>query len=861
MDLTEHCCLLLDGPSTEEEIGGKAFGLLQAKQGGFSVPETLVIQRSALRLALLESGLYSSVEDYLRSARDDGFDGIGDKYEFLRAQLQSIDIPADVVDELSDAVSGFPGQGSGGLAVRSSAVMEDSKGASFAGVFESWIGVQTFDELLDRIRQCWSLSWSPKALRYMSRMGIRPCVDGMAVMVQPVCDAVVSGVAYTANPDTGNPMELVISATRGLSVELMDHHGVGDRLVIDWMTGDRISESIVLKASKLVAGPNGIERQQLPPKMAREAALQVAQVKELFLQLRKLDERLGLRIDAEFLFDSDGLKILQVRPLTALPRFFLGTLSSADEAAGWKRMEHLIPFREDVPKGFVTPLFADLSDSELWARYQPDDITLGVYCQATRDIGGYRYQAEGKLPIFTDYFEQTSSMETWLERNEAAYRAQWDLRHEVLDAIVSRAQSCLEGERSLSRLISAWLEVREKLWDLNSFGWSGPQYLGWMCQMVLDEFLRSRGLDVESGSLVGGAKSVSYKVTCGLQDLARRCSDSRLVDLLKSGPLDQMMDSVRNRFSDSEFFRAFEAWAWQCGKRPPSWYGRPSFWGKGADHTETFHTIRSVLNGNAQDVRETRRAAFEKRALAERGCVEVLQRGQEIDRFLRLVEWMRYWSEALNDRHELSVGLHWEYELIWEIGSALLKDRVIAAPEEILAMTKEDLQSLQRTGSGLTFRKSVQERLTDYQLRLRVKAPDKLGRSDGQTAAPSPVADVPDAACFKGKQLRGRGIGSSAATGEARLVTDLKDSRLLEQLGPSDILVLPGANDFHYADWHSLLTVIGGIVAIAHPSHHLAQVARECDVPVVGNVGQASVLRDGEKLHVDARRGVVEILD
>ena len=67
-------------------------------------------------------------------------------------------------------------------------------------------------------------------------------------------------------------------------------------------------------------------------------------------------------------------------------------------------------------------------------------------------------------------------------------------------------------------------------------------------------------------------------------------------------------------------------------------------------------------------------------------------------------------------------------------------------------------------------------------------------------------------------------------------MADLADPELLDALGPNEILVLPHEQAFHYADWHSLLTLVKGVVSPGQPSHHLAQVARECGVPVVGHV-------------------------
>ena len=69
------------------------------------------------------------------------------------------------------------------FALRSSAIYEDSEESSFAGVFESWVGITDLEQLRHRLVQCWGASWAPQAIRYLRRMGIEPIGDGMAIMI------------------------------------------------------------------------------------------------------------------------------------------------------------------------------------------------------------------------------------------------------------------------------------------------------------------------------------------------------------------------------------------------------------------------------------------------------------------------------------------------------------------------------------------------------------------------------------------------------------------------------------------------------------------------------------------------------
>jgi hypothetical protein len=76
----------------------------------------------------------------------------------------------------------------------------------------------------------------------------------------------------------------------------------------------------------------------------------------------------------------------------------------------------------------LTPLYRDLSESELWFRYQPQDIVLVGIHREEMDVNGYRYCAASKTENFFDYFDNATQMESWLDRHDADYRPRWDAR-------------------------------------------------------------------------------------------------------------------------------------------------------------------------------------------------------------------------------------------------------------------------------------------------------------------------------------------------------------------------------------------------------------------------------------------------
>src|SRR5262249_689487 len=79
------------------------------------------------------------------------------------------------------------------VVVRSSALVEDRNGSSFAGQFESFLELEDETEFLTAVRACWAALWSTRALRYMATHDLDPAATAMALLVQPLVRARCAG--------------------------------------------------------------------------------------------------------------------------------------------------------------------------------------------------------------------------------------------------------------------------------------------------------------------------------------------------------------------------------------------------------------------------------------------------------------------------------------------------------------------------------------------------------------------------------------------------------------------------------------------------------------------------------------------
>jgi len=198
------------------------------------------------------------------------------------------------------------------LVVRSSALVEDREGSSFAGQFESFLGLDGEDEFLTAVRACWAALWSVRALRYMGGHGIDPSGTAMALLIQPLIEAVSSGGGLSQTADGG----MILSATWGLGEAIAQGEVVPDRYELN-ASGAIGHVDIGRKTHKVGCHLHQPEHHsaKVAKELVAERCLNDAQVIELAGYLKRAEAMIGMAAEIEWTRDAAGFKMLQVRPL------------------------------------------------------------------------------------------------------------------------------------------------------------------------------------------------------------------------------------------------------------------------------------------------------------------------------------------------------------------------------------------------------------------------------------------------------------------------------------------------------------------------------------------------------------------
>jgi pyruvate, water dikinase len=202
------------------------------------------------------------------------------------------------------------------LAVRSSAVDEDSEEASFAGQHLTCLNLRSAADGIEAVEAVWRSAHSDSALAYRRRLGLAG-TPRMAVVVQELVDAECAGVLFTQNPLDGAD-ELVVEATWGL----------GEAVVAGLVTPDRFRVARDGTVLERMAGEKDLALTLAPEGGTEEVAISGERVRGLCLDdgrlaaLAHLAERCvrafsGAR-DLEWAFAGETLYLLQCRRITTV---------------------------------------------------------------------------------------------------------------------------------------------------------------------------------------------------------------------------------------------------------------------------------------------------------------------------------------------------------------------------------------------------------------------------------------------------------------------------------------------------------------------------------------------------------------
>ena len=294
-----------------DRVGPKAANLAALARAGVPTPGGFCLSADAYRRQIAALDLQDLVTRF----------GLADPIErrrlsvAIRLGLYERPIAPAVLAPLMTAWRAQRTDNSMPSAVRSSALIEDRRGANFAGQFESFLGIADEDAFLTAVRACWAALWTSHARRYMENHDLSPSDTAMAVLIQPLVDARASGGGLSETAEG----QMLLSATWGLGSAIAQGEVVPDRITLSRQGFLRSNEAGRKDHREACGHGEGAMPQAVPKDLVGKPCLDAGQAVTLGRLLRKAEDIFGMPVEIEWALDDSGFKLLQARPLHVEP--------------------------------------------------------------------------------------------------------------------------------------------------------------------------------------------------------------------------------------------------------------------------------------------------------------------------------------------------------------------------------------------------------------------------------------------------------------------------------------------------------------------------------------------------------------
>lgn len=293
--------------------GGKGANLGELTAAGIEVPPGFVVTAQAYLEAIEKGGVREALVRRVRDLDCDDSAALEKASEELRAHVAEAGIPESIAEPIRRAYRALGSDVK--VAVRSSATMEDTAGTSFAGMNETFTGVQGEEEVLDAVRRCWQSLWGERVVAYRATQGLDE-EPAIAVVVQKLVESERSGVMFTADPSTGDRDRVVIEGAFGLGEVVVSGTVEPDTYVVDG--SGAITARIGTKDVEIVQVDGRQERRDVDAERRREPVLSDDEVRALAKLGKRIERHYRSPQDIEWAIADGKIWIVQSRPITTL---------------------------------------------------------------------------------------------------------------------------------------------------------------------------------------------------------------------------------------------------------------------------------------------------------------------------------------------------------------------------------------------------------------------------------------------------------------------------------------------------------------------------------------------------------------
>ncbi|MBZ5707900.1 PEP/pyruvate-binding domain-containing protein [Nannocystis pusilla] len=850
-----------------DQVGGKGVSLARMAIAGLPVPDGFHLTTAAYRRFVAETGLAAVIEAHAGEAAGDDADALARASAAIAARFAAAPLP----DELAAALRrAYAALGGGAVAVRSSATAEDLPELSFAGQQETVLGVRGDAALLAAVRRCWASLWSARAIAYRRHMGVDAGAIAMAVVVQRLLPADVSGVLFTADPTTGARDRLLVNASFGLGEAVVAGEVAPDTYVLARETGE--TREVVLGAKTVMVVPDaqGTAVRAVPEARRGEPALAPDQRAALAALALRVEALFGhVPQDIEWALVDGQPWLLQARPITHLPPPPLGEVDWAPPIPGsaWIRRQVV----EHMPEP-VSPLFEDLYLGEALERGAaamqaamgvPRRIATGlIEPPPFATVHGFAYmRADMKLRLWmiplvllaigvgVTKMLRNAGVRYWRDDGLPTYRAAI-ARWQALDVATAADTMLLEGVRELALADARyWYACTLAVGTAKSTEDILTRFLG----------LVARRKDLQGSAFLRGFPSRTLEAQAELEAIAARVRGSdALRRLFAATPPQRLLAALARDPEGRPVADAIAAYLARHGHQiynldfaAPTQLDEP---------LPVLVSLRDMSQGPGDDPHARLGALARARDALTEEVARAL--GPIRRRLFRRVLGMAQRFAPHREEALFHVGAAWPLlrRLALELGRRLADVGSLAAADDVFFLTRAELadaSAAQARGEPRPeLLRLARERRTLRAARKRLHPPAAVPVDFSFKLGPIDVSDreTQRRNADVGNTLRGFAVSPGQATAPACVIVSPAE---FGGMRPGAVLVCATTTPAWtplFARASALVTDIGGVLA------HGSIVAREYGIPAVMGTGNGTRrISSGQRVTVDGDAGVVTL--
>ncbi len=879
------------------EAGGKGFNLYLLSNRGSRVPAWFALGPSFLEAFKKEHQIADEINNLVTLCKQD--------FKSASLAVEKLILSKPLSAEIKKIVlANYKLHKLSTVAVRSSALDEDSAGHSFAGQLSSFLYIKTEEELFLSIKKCWASAYSERCLFYRHQNKISLLDIQVAVVIQQMIAAEKAGVLFTGDPTTQDGGTIVINSVYGVGEGLVSGQLDADAFFFDKTTSKLKGQNIVEKREMVVCdlAQGGLKTSPVASDKMTLPSLSLAELQELVAVAGDIENFYHHPQDVEWCFENGQLYLLQSRPITTpIPNFkghlFVWDNSNIVESYG----------------GLTLPLTFD------FARYVYHQVYV-QFCEVlmvpAKNIKSMNFFLKNMLGMFygrvfynlLNWYKLTSIlpgykynrqfMETMMGTNEslqneiadrvrppefdrgvwASFRkfltgAKFLYYHFTIQSVVDDFLSYFHGvydhfrERDYSRMPSHeiykdYQELEEKmLWR-----WHAPIINDYLCMVhfgifkaITNKWLSHLGESFHNDLLAGNGNLESAEPTRNLMRLSAEIAQiPALKELIMATPNHHLFEAIRvSPYQDlyKKLLDYIDKYGFRCMSEmkleQKDLHQDPSL---------LFVFLKNLLNAGKTNLEN-----FEEREKEIRDKAEAL-----LDLNLSLGKKIFYrWSlhharKAVRNRENTRFCRTRVYGVVrsmfFGMGTDFAARNIIEAREDIFYLSLEELKGAleghlhtQNLKALIDLRKKEYHGYADLEpmTRLVTRA---MPYWQNALVPPNESSVTTTDANLLPNQMKGLGCCPGIVEGIVKVIMGPEDDLTLN----GEILVTmrtdPGWIPL-YPSISGLLVERGGLLS------HSAIVAREMGLPtVVSVVGLTKQLKSGMKVRLNGESGLIEIL-